>query len=46
MSGNEEESFEYDYEEEKERQDAFNRQTLDILEEGTFCLFAFKLFCY
>jgi len=38
MSVNEEESFEYDYEKENKRESAFNRQSLDILEEGTFHL--------
>lgn len=38
MSVNEEESFEYDYEKENERERTCNRQSLDILEEGTFHL--------
>lgn len=38
MSVNEEESYEYDYEKENERKCAFSRQSLDILEEGTFHL--------
>lgn len=38
MSVNEEESYEYDWEKEKERERTFNRQSLDILEEGTFHL--------
>lgn len=38
MAVNEEESFEYDYEKENERARRFNRQSLDILEEGTFHL--------
>ncbi|XP_065608829.1 trafficking kinesin-binding protein 1 isoform X3 [Cyrtonyx montezumae] len=33
MSGNEEESFEYEYKEENERESAFDRQNLEILEE-------------
>lgn len=38
MSVNEEESFEYDCEAENTRERRFNRQSLDILEEGTFHL--------
>lgn len=45
MSGNEEESFEYDCEEENERESTFNRQNLEILEEGTFYLSLFKSLC-
>lgn len=38
MSVNKEEDFEYDYEKENKRDCTFNRQILDILEEGTFHL--------
>lgn len=44
MSVNEEESFEYDYEEENKRECTFNRQSLDILEEGTFHLLVLNLY--
>lgn len=39
MSVNEEESYEYDYEKENERKRTSDRQSLDILEEGTYHLF-------
>lgn len=43
MSVNEEESYEYeyDYEKENERQRTFVRQSLGVLEEGTFQLLFF-----
>lgn len=44
MSVNEEESFEYDYEKENKREHTFNRQSLDILEEGTFYLLVLNFY--
>lgn len=38
MSVNEEESYEYDYEKENKRECTLDRQSLDLLEEGTFHL--------
>ena len=44
MSVNEEESFEYDYEKENKSQRRFNRQSLEILEEGTLHLLVLNFY--
>lgn len=44
MSVNKEESFEYDYEKENKRECRLDRQSLDILEEGTFHLLVLNFY--